>query len=73
MNHEGLHGFNLKHTHRDNNPIDDPGYKFIYPNAITSNYGPGDQANSTDNVMCYRDVGITTWRWQWRRLNPNMQ
>ncbi len=72
MNHEGLYGFNLKHTHRDSNPINDSGYKFIYPNALTSSFESGDQKNSTDNIMCYRDIGITTWRWQWKILNPNM-
>jgi hypothetical protein len=72
LNHEGLHGFNLRHTHRDSKPINDSGYKYIFPNAIASSFESGDSVNSTDNVMCYRDVGITTWRWQWRRLNPKM-
>jgi type VI secretion system secreted protein VgrG len=75
MNHEGLHGFNLKHTHRDSSPIDEKNYRYIFPNAISNPpyQAAGDLKNSTDNVMCYRDIGITTWRWQWRILNTNMQ
>ena len=33
MNHEGLHGFNVKHTHRNSTPLDDPNYKYVFPNT----------------------------------------
>lgn len=29
MNHEGLHGFNVKHTHRNSSPLD----KYVFPNT----------------------------------------
>lgn len=29
MNHEGLHGFNVKHTHRNSSPLDEN----VFPNT----------------------------------------
>lgn len=29
MNHEGLHGFNVKHTHRNSTPLDE----YVFPNT----------------------------------------
>ena len=73
MNHEGLHGFNLRHTHRDSNPIDEPNYKYIFPCATANPFqSVGNPTQSTNNVMCYRDIAYSTWRWQWHIINPNI-
>lgn len=74
MNHEGLHGFNLRHTHRDSNPIDEPNYKYIFPCATANPpfQSAGNPTQSTNNVMCYRDIAYSTWRWQWHIINPNI-
>jgi type VI secretion system secreted protein VgrG len=73
MNHEGLHGMGLRHSHADSLPIDEPDIKYVFPNAISSSIQPiGDQANSTDNVMCYRNVAYTTWQWQWTIMRNNV-
>ncbi|MCV9926917.1 hypothetical protein OIU83_04610 [Flavobacterium sp. LS1R49] len=66
MNHEGLHGMGLLHTHADSNPIEDSDVKYVYPNALTN------PLNSTDNIMCYRDVAYTTWKWQWSIMRRNV-
>ncbi|HXB43156.1 MAG TPA: hypothetical protein VNV85_03835, partial [Puia sp.] len=64
LNHEVLHGFGLRHTHKESSA----GYKvlseskYTYPNALN------DKVNCTDNVMSYNDKGWTTWNWQWTLL-----
>jgi type VI secretion system secreted protein VgrG len=73
LNHETLHGLGLCHTHRDTRPLHRKGYKYIYPNAGASLLQPiRNPRDSTDNVMCYRDVAYTTWHWQWKIINTNI-
>jgi hypothetical protein len=65
--HEALHGLGLNHTHRDSTPIDDAGYKFVFPN------GNNFPAKSTENIMSYGNkVKKSTWRWQWHIINSNI-
>jgi hypothetical protein len=66
LNHELLHGLGLHHTHRDGTPIKDAVRKYVYPNSGTNH------AASTDNVMSYRTIAITTWKWQWDIFKPNI-
>jgi hypothetical protein len=61
MNHEGLHGLGLQHTHRNDTPIKEVERKYIYPE-----YGAGHIKDTTDNVLSYLPTGITTWYWQWK-------
>jgi type VI secretion system secreted protein VgrG len=73
MNHEGLHGMGLRHSHADSIPIDEADAKYVYPNATNSSIQPiADPIHSTDNVMCYRDVAYTTWQWQWIIMRNNV-
>lgn len=58
MNHEGLHGLGLFHTHADGT-IYSSNQKFVFVHSDV------DITKSTDNVMCYRNIAYTTWQWQW--------
>lgn len=66
LNHETLHGLGLYHTHRNSSPVQHSNIKYIYPNALNN------PIDSTDNVMCYRNVAYTTWQWQWKIINSNI-
>jgi len=75
LNHETLHGLGLCHSHRDHIiiPNNRPNYVYTYPNALASAIQPiPNPLNSTDNVMCYRSVAYTTWKWQWKIINSNI-
>ncbi|HEX8577214.1 MAG TPA: phage baseplate assembly protein V, partial [Flavobacterium sp.] len=58
LNHEGLHGLGLFHTHADGT-IYSSNQKFVFVSSDT------DITKSTDNVMSYRTIAYTTWHWQW--------
>jgi len=68
LNHESLHGFKLRHTHRESNEIfiKAKEKKYVYPHASV------DLVNSTDNVMSYREIAYTTWHWQWQIIRENL-
>ena len=60
--HEAMHGFDLRHTHRDETPISDPNQLFIYP------------IRTTDNYMSYAGaLRKATWRWQWDIIRTNIR
>lgn len=59
IGHEALHCFGLRHTFREENPINDDRQKYIFKTP-TGN-------NATDNAMTYNwGYMITTWNWQWK-------
>lgn len=66
LNHETLHGLALNHTHNDGTPIKEVTRKYTYPNALVN------LNDSTNNVMSYRSVAFSTWRWQWHIINSNI-
>lgn len=73
LNHETFHGLGLCHTHRDGIPVDMPGYRYIYPNAIASSLQPAaNPTDATDNIMSYQSVAITSWHWQWKIINTKI-
>lgn len=75
LNHETLHGLGLCHSHRDHViiPNNRSNYIYTYPNALASAIQPvPNPLHSTDNVMCYRSIAYTTWRWQWKIINSNI-
>ena len=43
--------------------------KFLLLSVLMSNIL---HSQSTNNVMCYRDIAYSTWRWQWHIINPNI-
>lgn len=76
LNHETLHGLGLCHTHRNHRPIPTKwkDYKYIFPCAIINEpyqLSPNNR-DSTDNVMSYRSVTRSTWRWQWNIINSKI-
>jgi hypothetical protein len=71
MPHEALHGYGLRHTHREENPISDKNQKYIFPHGQT---GPNHLTDATDNVMSYRLGHMkTTWHWQWKIINSKIK
>ncbi|WP_282630813.1 zinc metalloprotease [Empedobacter sedimenti] len=67
MIHEGLHGLNLYHTHKDgNNVISEPNRKYTYAN------GNETPSNATDNIMSYSDNRKSIWNWQRLILRRNI-
>lgn len=76
LNHEALHGLGLCHTHRNHKPIPTvwKGYKYIFPCAIINRpyQLSANSRDSTENVMSYRAVTKSTWRWQWNIINPKI-
>jgi len=55
--HETLHGLGLWHTHKaDSHP--DKKYTF--------------NAKTTTNIMSYSYVSYSSWHWQWKIINPNI-
>lgn len=63
LNHECMHGYGLRHTHR-NGPIRLPEIEFIYPH-INSVTNPLD---ATDNVMSYNSKALVLWDWQRKHI-----
>ncbi|GAA5084841.1 hypothetical protein GCM10023210_05080 [Chryseobacterium ginsengisoli] len=67
LNHEGLHGLGLYHTHDDGDRK--PDIHFIY------------QKYETTNIMAYADASsghpsnekISTWHWQWKIMKKNVK
>ncbi len=73
LNHETLHGLGLNHTHRDERPNSTAGYRYTFPCAISNQLqAVANSRASTDNVMSYRSVTRSTWRWQWHVINPKI-
>lgn len=64
-----LHGFQLRHTHRDGPPtVQHQNCRYIFPE---SSYG----ANlTTSNIMSYNTNfnAYTSWRWQWEIIQTNV-
>ncbi|PAM94962.1 hypothetical protein B4N84_06655, partial [Flavobacterium sp. IR1] len=76
LNHETLHGLGLCHSHRNHQIIPDSmsNYKYTFPCALESNIqAKPDPKNATDNVMGYRSIAHSTWRWQWKIINTNIR
>ena len=68
-----MHGLVLNHTHRDERPNSTAGYRYTFPCAISNQLqAVANSRASTDNVMSYRSVTRSTWRWQWHVINPKI-
>ncbi|OTQ52718.1 hypothetical protein [Gilliamella apis] len=66
--HEGLHGLQLRHTHRDETPLKYPSCKYIFPHSRLG------ADLSTTNIMSYNTntEAHSTWRWQWEIIQANV-
>lgn len=66
--HEGLHGLQLRHTHRDKTPLQHPNCKYIFPH---SNRGA---RLSTSNIMSYNanSNAYSSWLWQWKEIQKHV-
>lgn len=64
LNHEGLHGLGLEHTHPGGTTT--PSKKFIFDMYETTNIMSYADAAHPDNTK------ITTWHWQWKIVKSNV-
>lgn len=65
LNHEGLHGLGLEHTHPGGTTT--PSKKFIFDLYETTNIMSYADAAHPDNTK------ITTWHWQWKIVKSNVR
>lgn len=68
LSHEGLHGLQLRHTHRDGTPLKYPNCRYIFPHVDYGRY------LATTNIMSY-SFGAdahSTWKWQWEIIQANV-